>query len=107
MSERKPWHMAPACDGCGGPITPACDHPNGPRPAHLRCCACGRDWIEDDLSVITRAWWSAGAYEGRLETEAEGRHRERDRLRKLATPEASPCPECRGTEHHKMSCGQR
>ena len=88
MRDPKPWHMAPTCDDCCGPITPADDLPRGNRPGHMRCCACGRDWLDDDLSVITRAWWSAGAYEGRLETEAEGRQRERDRDRGVAALQA-------------------
>ena len=63
----KPWHDTPmhACtDGTTGPVTPFQSHPSVGKVEHLRCCACGDDWLEQDARIVAHAWWSAGAYKG-------------------------------------------
>lgn len=68
----KPWHDAPLCPKCtDGPLTPYMDGPHSTfgEPHQLRCCACGHCVNETDPKRIAQAWWSAGAYEGHVETE--------------------------------------
>lgn len=70
----KPWHDTPHC-ACGGPLVPACDGPRNPLttldPSDVKCAACGKAHTEEDLRTLLRVWWSAGAWEGREETERE------------------------------------
>lgn len=73
MSIIKPWHDSAPCpvEGCGGLLAPM-EH--GMNPAHLteaqakhvHCIVCGRDHMEEDLMILIRIWWSAGAYEGKM-----------------------------------------
>ena len=39
-------------------------------PAQLRCPACGHVWIEADAVRIAQAWFSAGAWAGRMKMES-------------------------------------
>lgn len=68
----KPWHDAPRCPECkDGPLTPCMTNPHDKlgEPHHLRCCACGHRVDETDPRRVAQAWWSAGAYEGKMEAE--------------------------------------
>lgn len=64
----KPWHEAPPCPKCKGPIAPFEARGNHGPPqgdgSHLLCVACGHDWRETDGRTIAWAWWSQGAYAG-------------------------------------------
>ena len=71
----KPWHdtvIHEAADGkeCG-PVSPArqCYDPSDTTDIHaVQCCACGKQWRELDVRRLVQIWWSAGAYEGALES---------------------------------------
>lgn len=74
MSDPKPWLDTPHCQ-CGGPFVPCGDVARNPRttsdPSRVKCAACGKDHVESDVRTLARVWWSAGAWEGREETERE------------------------------------
>lgn len=70
----KPWHDTVMHEGCGGPIVPQ----QSGIPPHLCqdfnavfCAACGLKYHEADPGKLARIWWSAGAWAGREETQAE------------------------------------
>lgn len=76
-----PWTDCPACPGCSSPTgTPAVLHETpGAGTNHLLCCACGARWVEVDLVAVARAWYAAGAWEGRqapLDPPAKGKGQE-------------------------------
>jgi hypothetical protein len=72
---QKPWHDTETCPECALPVVvpfysvPPRDVPPGGSVRHVRCAACGKDWIEDDDAKLARIWWSQGAEDGRCEQE--------------------------------------
>jgi len=74
MMVSSPWHDTDRhdCnDGTKGPVVPvSTNRPQGTGNVwHLKCAACGEDWIETDPTKMARAWFSAGAWDGHNATD--------------------------------------
>ncbi len=75
MMVPRPWHDTPlhvcASSAARGPIVPfSTSRPqNAPNVRHVKCAACGDDWIEYDDAQLARIWWSSGAWTGHQDTE--------------------------------------
>ncbi len=74
-----PWHDTPTCingvspenpsGACGGPLVPVSqERPlNAANPAHVKCAACGHDYVETNPRMLAAIWWSAGAWSGQYD----------------------------------------
>lgn len=74
----EPWHDTIMHDcrwGSGrGPVVPVTqERPHEAKaPMHVKCAACGEDWLETDVVRLLRIWWSKGAWDGERKSYPEG-----------------------------------
>lgn len=82
MPSKPKLHHDTVLHDCGGgrrgPVTPVdTRRPHeASQPDHVRCAACGDDWIEMDPGRLAWVWWSRGAWdERRKQRTPEGNRR--------------------------------